>query len=86
MPASKVFFALSRRQQIGLSLKIVLAEIEGTLDRLGTDYLDVYYIHGRHEASPLEEALAALNDMVRAGKIHYLGVSNVTAWQLILAC
>ncbi len=47
-----MFFALSRRQQIGLSLKIVLAEIEGTLDRLGTDYLDVYYIHGRHEASP----------------------------------
>ncbi|MGD2060660.1 MAG: aldo/keto reductase [Acidimicrobiia bacterium] len=83
--ASKVFFALSGRQEIGLSRKIVKAEIEGTLDRLGTDFLDIYYIHGWHDPSPLEETLAALNDLVRVGKVHYLGVSNFAAWQLVLA-
>lgn len=83
--ASKVFFALSGRQQVGLSRKIVFAEIEGTLDRLGTDYLDVYYIHGWHDPSPLQETLAALNDLVHTGKIHYIGVSNFAAWQLVLA-
>ena len=83
--ASKVFFALSGRQRVGLSRKIVMAEIEGTLDRLGTDYLDIYYIHGWHDLSPLEETLAALNDVVSAGKVHYIGVSNFAAWQLVLA-
>lgn len=83
--ASKVFFALSGRQRVGLSRKIVMAEIEGTLDRLGTDYLDIYYIHGWHDPSPLEETLAALNDVVGAGKVHYIGVSNFAAWQLVLA-
>ena len=83
--ASKVFFALSGRQEIGLSRKIVLAEIDGTLERLGTDYLDIYYIHGWHDPSPLVETLSALNDLVRLGKVHYIGVSNFTAWQLILA-
>jgi aryl-alcohol dehydrogenase-like predicted oxidoreductase len=83
--ASKVFFALSGRQQVGLSRKIVMAEIDGTLGRLGTDYLDIYYIHGWHEPSPLEETLAALNDLVRSGKVHYIGVSNFAAWQLVLA-
>lgn len=83
--ASKVFFALSGRQRVGLSRKIVLSEIEGTLDRLGTDYLDIYYIHGWHDPSPLEETLAALNDVVGAGKVHYIGVSNFAAWQLVLA-
>jgi aryl-alcohol dehydrogenase-like predicted oxidoreductase len=83
--ASKVFFALSGRQRIGLSRKIVLAEIEGTLDRLGTGYIDLYYIHGWHGSSPLAETLAAFNDLVRAGKVHYIGVSNFTAWQLAIA-
>ena len=83
--ASKVFFALSGRQRIGLSRKIVLAEVEGTLSRLGTDYLDVYYIHGWLDSTPLEETLSALNDLVRSGKVHYIGVSNFAAWQLVLA-
>jgi aryl-alcohol dehydrogenase-like predicted oxidoreductase len=83
--ASKVYFALSGRQRVGLSRKIVMAEIEGTLDRLGTHYLDIYYIHGWHEASPLEETLAALNDLVRRGQVHYIGVSNFASWQLVLA-
>ena len=83
--ASKVFVALSGRQETGLSRKIVMAEAEGTLDRLGTGYLDIYYIHAWHDPSPLEETLAALNDLVRAGKVHYIGVSNFAAWQLVMA-
>jgi aryl-alcohol dehydrogenase-like predicted oxidoreductase len=83
--ASKVYFALEGRQDVGLSRKIVMAEIEGTLDRLGTDYLDIYYIHGWHDPSPLAETLSALNDLVRAGKVHYIGVSNFASWQLVLA-
>ena len=83
--ASKVYFALAGRQEIGLSRKIVMSEIEGTLDRLGTSYVDIYYIHGWHDPSPLEETLSALNDLVRAGKTHYIGVSNFASWQLVLA-
>jgi len=83
--ASKVFFALAGRQQVGLSRKIIMAEIDGTLGRLGTDYLDIYYIHGWHGPSPIEETLSALNDVVRAGKVHYIGVSNFAAWQLVMA-
>lgn len=81
--ASKVYFDTQGRQGVGLSRKIVRAEIEGTLDRLDTDYLDIYYIHGWHDPSPIKETLSALNDLVRAGKVHYVGVSNFTAWQLL---
>jgi aryl-alcohol dehydrogenase-like predicted oxidoreductase len=83
--ASKVFFALAGRQQVGLSRKIIMAEIDGSLRRLGTDYLDIYYIHGWHGPSPIEETLAALNDLVRSGKVHYIGVSNFAAWQLVMS-
>jgi len=81
--ASKVYWATRGRRDVGLSRKIVRAEIEDTLDRLGTDYLDIYYIHGWHDRSRIEETLSALNDLVRAGKVHYLGVSNFAAWQLL---
>lgn len=83
--ASKVFFTTRGRQPVGLSRKIVRAEIEGTLERLGTDYLDVYYHHGWHPASPLEETLSVFNDLVHEGLVHYLGVSNFSSWQLLKA-
>ncbi len=83
--ASKVFYAMRGRQRIGLSRKIVMAEIAGTLERLGTDYLDIYYIHGWLESASLEETLSALNDLVRRGAVHYIGVSNFADWQLVLA-
>jgi aryl-alcohol dehydrogenase-like predicted oxidoreductase len=81
--ASKVYFATRGRQRTGLSRKIIMAEIEGTLERLNTDYLDIYYIHGWHVTSPLEETLSAMNDLVRDGRVHYLGVSNFSSAQLV---
>ncbi|MFB6221976.1 MAG: aldo/keto reductase [Halolamina sp.] len=81
--ASKVYWGTRGRRERGLSRKMVRAEIEGTLDRLGTEYLDIYYVHGWHDPSPIEETLSALNDLVREGKIHYVGVSNFAAWQLM---
>jgi aryl-alcohol dehydrogenase-like predicted oxidoreductase len=81
--ASKVFFTTRGRQTSGLSRKIIMAEIEGTLKRLGTDYLDIYYIHGWHPTSPLKETLSAMNDLVRDGRVHYIGVSNFSAAQLV---
>lgn len=83
--ASKVYFTTRGRQSTGLSRKIIMAEIEGTLERLGTDYLDIYYIHGWHSTSPLEETLSAMNDLVRDGRVRYLGVSNFSSAQLIKA-
>jgi aryl-alcohol dehydrogenase-like predicted oxidoreductase len=56
--------------------------IEGTLRRLGTDYLDVYFIHRFDEATPLEETVRALNDLVEQGKILYPAASNFAAWQV----
>ena len=81
--ASKVFNTTRGRQATGLSRKIIMAEIEGTLGRLGTDYLDIYYIHGWHTTSPLEETLSAMNDLVRDGRVHYIGVSNFSSAQLV---
>ncbi len=83
--ASKVFFAHRGRQRTGLSRKILRAEIEGTLERLDTDYLDIYYLHAWHEAFSLEETLSTLNDLVHEGAIHYIGLSNFATWQVMKA-
>jgi aryl-alcohol dehydrogenase-like predicted oxidoreductase len=81
--ASKVYNTTRGRQPTGLSRKIIRAEIAGTLERLGTDYLDIYYIHGWHVTSPLEETLSTMNDLVRDGLVHYIGVSNFSSAQLV---
>jgi aryl-alcohol dehydrogenase-like predicted oxidoreductase len=85
--ASKVYFDFDpdNPNSGGLSRKHVRAQIEGTLDRLGTDYLDCYYIHRWDDEVPIAETLATLNDLVRAGKVHYLGASTVAAWKLTKA-
>lgn len=59
--------------------------LEGSLRRLNTDYIDVYYIHHFDEETPLEETLSTLNDFVRQGKVLYLGLSNFSAWQIMKA-
>jgi len=65
----------------GLSRKAIMTEIDGTLKRLGTDYVDVYMVHRWDYDTPLEETLDALNDVVKAGKALYLGASSMHAWQ-----
>lgn len=65
----------------GLSRKAILSEIDHSLKRLGTDYVDLYIIHRWDYETPIEETLEALNDVVRAGKARYLGASAMWAWQ-----
>jgi aryl-alcohol dehydrogenase-like predicted oxidoreductase len=65
----------------GLSRKAILSEIDKSLRRLGTDYVDLYIIHRWDYHTPIEETLAALHDVVRAGKARYIGASAMYAWQ-----
>jgi 1-deoxyxylulose-5-phosphate synthase len=65
----------------GLSRKAIFAEIDASLARLGTDYVDLYIIHRWDPATPIEETLEALHDVVKAGKARYLGASSMWAWQ-----
>jgi aryl-alcohol dehydrogenase-like predicted oxidoreductase len=65
----------------GLSRKAILTEIDHSLRRLGTDYVDLYQIHRLDPGTPLEETLAALHDVVQAGKARYLGASSMHAWE-----
>src|ERR1700759_2339390 len=69
----------------GLSRKNILFEIDESLRRLGTDYVDLYQIHRWDSATPIEETLEALNDVVRAGKARYIGASSMYAWQFMKA-
>jgi aryl-alcohol dehydrogenase-like predicted oxidoreductase len=65
----------------GLSRKAILSEIDASLKRLGTDYVDLYIIHRWDYETPIEETMEALNDVVRAGKTRYIGASAMWAWQ-----
>jgi 1-deoxyxylulose-5-phosphate synthase len=65
----------------GLSRKAILAEIDASLTRLGTDYVDLYQIHRWDPETPIEETLEALHDVVKAGKALYIGASSMYAWQ-----
>ena len=65
----------------GLSRKEIFFELDESLRRLGTDYVDLYQIHRWDRTTPIEETLDALNDLVRAGKVRYLGASSMWAWQ-----
>ena len=69
----------------GLSRKAVLTEIDHSLRRLGTDYVDLYQIHRWDPNTPIEETLEALNDVVKAGKARYIGASSMYAWQFAKA-
>ncbi|MET0225467.1 MAG: aldo/keto reductase, partial [Dokdonella sp.] len=66
---------------MGLSRKAIFAELDHSLRRLGTDYIDLYQIHRWDSRTPIEETLQALHDVVKAGKVRYLGASSMWAWQ-----
>lgn len=69
----------------GLSRKSVLREIDASLKRLGTDYIDLYQIHRYDYSTPIEETVEALHDVVKAGKARYVGASSMFAWQFMKA-
>ncbi|HEX9336046.1 MAG TPA: aldo/keto reductase [Pseudonocardiaceae bacterium] len=69
----------------GLSRKAIMAEIDNSLRRLGTDYVDLYQIHRWDPRTPIEETMSALHDVVRAGKARHIGASSMWAWQFAKA-
>ena len=84
--ATKGFIATGEGpNDVGLSRKHLIDAVEGSLRRLGTDYIDLYQVHYWDPNTPLEETLGTLNDLVHQGKIRYLGCSNFAAWQLTRA-
>ena len=84
MIATKVFYPISDDpNDRGLSRKHIFNSIDLSLRRLGTDYVDLYQIHRFDYDTPIEETLIALNDLVRAGKVRYIGASAMYAWQFM---
>ncbi len=84
--ATKVFFPMSdAANDRGLSRKHIMASIDASLRRLGTDHVDLYQIHRWDPDTPLDETLLALHDIVRAGKARYIGASSMWAWQFATA-
>jgi len=80
--ATKVFFRVDDSPGgSGLSRKAVMRQIDASLSRLGTDYVDLYQIHRFDPQTPVEETMEALHDVVKAGKARYLGASSMHAWQ-----
>jgi aryl-alcohol dehydrogenase-like predicted oxidoreductase len=70
----------------GLSRRWVLQAADESLKRLGTDHIDVYYLHKEDHATPLEETVRAMGDLIRSGKVRYFGVSNYRAWRVAEIC
>ena len=84
--ASKVYYPMGPGpNDRGLSRKHILDSIDASLRRLGTDYLDLYQIHRWDNETPIEETMRALDDVVRAGKVRYIGASYMRAWQFAKA-
>lgn len=70
----------------GLSRKWIMEAADQSLKRLGTDYIDIYYLHKEDHSTPLDESVKAMGDLMKAGKIRYFGVSNYRAWRLAEIC
>ncbi|UGV25612.1 aldo/keto reductase [Rhodopseudomonas boonkerdii] len=84
--ATKVFNRMRPRPNgAGLSRKAIMTEIDHSLRRLGTDYVDLYQIHRLDKTTPIEETMEALHDVVKAGKARYIGASSMYAWQFAKA-
>ncbi len=80
--ATKVYFPMNDKPNMGgLSRKHIFSQIDASLKRLGTDYVDLYQIHRLDYSTPFEETLEALHDLVRMGKARYIGASSMFAWQ-----
>jgi aryl-alcohol dehydrogenase (NADP+) len=85
--ATKVANPMGRDpNRVGLSRKWILSAIDESLARLGTDYVDIYYLHKEDHTTPLAETVAAIGDVLRAGKARYFGVSNYRSWRVAEIC
>ena len=81
--ATKVFNRMGDNpNDSGLNRRHILAAVEDSLKRLGTDYIDIYYMHAPDYKTSLDESLEAMSSLVKSGKIRYLGISNYAAWQI----
>ncbi len=84
--ATKAYYPMSDDpNDRGLSRKHLMASIDGSLRRLGTDFVDLYQIHRWDDETPIEETLRALDDIVRSGKARYIGASSMMSWQFLKA-
>jgi len=84
--ATKVYFQMKDApNQGGLSRKHIMDSVDASLSRLGTDYIDLYQIHRWDYNTPIEETMEALHDVVKAGKVRYIGASSMFAWQFAQA-
>lgn len=82
--ASKCLYAMSDDvNDQGLSRKHIFDAVDASLRRIGTDYLDLFVIHGFDPSTPMEETMRALDDVVRSGKVRYIGASTMYAWQFV---
>ncbi len=82
--ASKVYFPVKAgRNDFGLSRHHIMEGVDASLRRLKMDYIDLYYMHRWDHLTPVEESLRAFDDLVQAGKVRYIGVSNFKAWQVM---
>lgn len=80
--ATKVFFNMGQKpNQGGLSRKHIMESVDASLRRLGTDYIDLYQIHRWDYNTPIAETMEALHDVIKAGKVRYIGASSMFAWQ-----
>ena len=84
--ATKLYFPMHEGpNSAGLSRKVIMSEIDKSLRRLGTDYVDLYQIHRWDYHTPIEETMEALHDLVKSGKVRYIGASSMHAWQFLKA-
>ncbi|MEV5027431.1 aldo/keto reductase [Paenibacillus sp. LPE1-1-1.1] len=84
--ATKVYYRMHDGPNgAGLSRKAIMSEIDNSLKRLGTDYVDLYQIHRWDYQTPIEETMEALHDVVKAGKARYIGASSMLSWQFLKA-
>lgn len=84
--ATKLYFPMGANpNSVGTSRISVVKEVEDSLKRLGTDYIDLYQVHGWDHTTPIEETMRALDNCVRQGKVRYIGLSNFAAWQIAVA-
>lgn len=75
-----------KHQSKGASRRYIMEAVDGSLRRLDTEWIDLYQIHAPDPLTPIEETLRALEDLIRSGKVRYIGCSNFAAWQMVEAC